>query len=127
MTPRTEDESGREDVAMIASLERKVILVAAVMAMAGGFFPWAQPLDLAVWGYDDGDGLLTLACAAVLFLFAGFEWRKITAGTTVAVAGFLLVVAVVNLTSDVGPGIVLTIASSLLMAIAGLSAVRKFE
>jgi hypothetical protein len=122
-----EDGTEKGDVTETAVLERKVILVAAVVAMIGGFFPWAQPLDLAVWGYDDGDGLLTLACAAITFLLVGFEWRKITAGATVAIGGFLLLVAFVNVTSDLGPGIILATVGSLLMVAAGLSAVRKFE
>jgi cell division protein FtsW (lipid II flippase) len=121
------DGTEQNDVAKTALLERRIILVAAVVAMIGGFFPWSQPLDLTVWGYDDGDGLLTLACATITFLLAGFEWRKITAGATVAIGGFVLLVAFVNATSDLGPGIVLATIGSLLMVVAGLSAVRKFE
>jgi hypothetical protein len=106
--------------------ERKLILVAAVVAVVGGFFPWRQPLDLAIWGFDDGDGLITMSTAIVVFLLVWLEWRRITAGAAVALGGFLALVAVVNLTTDPGPGVVLAAVASLAMMAAGTSAFRKF-
>lgn len=104
-----------------------MILVAAAGAMVGGFFPWAQPLDLTVWGYDDGDGLVVLSSAAITFLFVWAEWRKVSAYVAIAFALFISLVAAVNLTSEPGPGIVLSALTSVLIATAGVSAVRKFN
>ncbi|WP_336365005.1 hypothetical protein [Halalkalicoccus salilacus] len=115
------------DMTKIASLERKIILIATIGTLLGGLFLGVQPLDLTIWDYDNGNGLIPLSFAILIFLFVWVEWRKITAGIAVFIAGFLLLVAVVNLTSDPGLGIILTALSSLVIGTAALSAFWKFR
>jgi hypothetical protein len=110
-----------------ALLERKLILVATIGAIVGGFFPWTQPFGLGIWGFDDGDGLITMSTAIVIFLLVWLEWRKITAGVAVALGGFIILVAIVNLSSELGPGIILATVANLAIIAAGVSAFWKFE
>ncbi|MFC6906711.1 hypothetical protein [Halalkalicoccus tibetensis] len=110
-----------------ARTERQVMLVAALGVILGGFFPWVQPLDLTVWVYDDGDALVVLSSAAVTVIFVWIQWRKITAYIAIAFALFILIVAAVNITSELGPEIILSTVASVTIMIAGASAAHKFE
>lgn len=127
MSPKSKDEPRTEEDSIIAPKERLVVLIAALGAVFGGFFPWAQPLDLQIWGYDDGDGLITMSSGLITFLFVWLEWRQIAAGAAVVFGGFVFFVAAVNYTPNLGPGIVVAAISSVLMTAAGLSAVWKFR
>lgn len=127
MTIEGMTESDQIDTSEVALVERKLILAAAVGAMAGGFFPWTQPFGLGIWGFNDGDGLITMSTSVVVFLLVWSEWRKITASAAVALGGFLILVAIVNLTSGPGPGIILATIANLLIVAAGVSAFWKFR
>lgn len=117
----------QQDIPKTALLERKLILVATLGAMVGGFFPWAQPFGLGIWGFDDGDGLITMSTSVLIFLLVWFEWRKITACAAIVLGGFLILVAIVNLTSEPGPGVILVTVTNLLIVLAGVSSIRKYS
>lgn len=117
------NEPEQQDISKSALLERKVILVATLGAMVGGFLPWAQPFGLGIWGFDDGDGLITMSTSVLIFLLVWLEWRKMTAGAAVGLGGFLILVAIVNLTSEPGPGVILVTVTNLLIVLAGISAI----
>jgi hypothetical protein len=123
---RDEMNEPEQDIPKTALLERKLILVATLGAMVGGFFPWTQPFGLGIWGFEDGDGLITMSTSVLIFLLVWLEWRKITAGAAVILGGFLILVAIVNLTSEPGPGVILATVTNLLTVLAGVSAIWKF-
>lgn len=105
-------------------MERQSILVASVGALVSGFFVWTHVAP-SLWGLDS-DGLVTVSTAALVGLLAWTEWRKITAGATAVLGGFIVLVATENLTADPELGIIASAVAGLVMAAAGSSAVRKF-
>lgn len=127
MNPEERRQLDRQNGLEPARLERKLVLAAAVGVMIGGFFPWAQPFDLSVWGFDDGDGFVTLSSGMLTFILVWLEWRRLTAGAAVALGGFVVLVTVVNLSREPGPGIVLSALAGVALVATGLSAVWKFD